>query len=179
MKRLSTIAWSAAVALLMIGIVLFVGQNSTAVTRSVLAAKTAAPTITGSDPAAAPNDLDSAITITGDNFENGITATLGSTALQNVVWISATRLTATVPWGMSPGVYTLNVRMMGYAPQNVEGVTVSVNRTSNINVELTTEVLEGDVVVVQADRAAIKKDQTSSIRNVSNSGVSRPWSIIC
>lgn len=114
MKWIWNIAWSSLVAFLMVGIVLVgLGQNSTTATQPALAAKTAAPTITGSDPAAAPNDLDMPIVITGDNFENGGTATLGSTVLQNLVWISATRLTATVPWGLTPGVYTLTVRNPG------------------------------------------------------------------
>lgn len=127
MKQIRTIAWSTLAALLITGIVLVgLGQNSTTATQPALAAKTAAPTISGSDPAAAPNDLDTPIVITGDNFENGITATLGSTALQNLTWISATRLTATIPWGMSPGVYTLTVRNPGGETAHLpDGFTVT------------------------------------------------------
>ena len=110
-----------------LGIVLVgLGQSRTTATQPLLAAKTAAPTITGSDPAAAPNDLDMPIIITGDNFENGITATLGSTALQSLTWISATRLTATVPWGLPAGVYTLTVSNPGGETAHLpDGFTVT------------------------------------------------------
>ncbi|HDQ43946.1 MAG TPA: TonB-dependent receptor [bacterium] len=68
-----------------------------------------------------------------------------------------------------PGVYSLKATMMGYQPTRIEGVQVSVNRTTTQDVSLNQTVLEtGDVVVVQADRMAIKRDQTSSIRNVSS-----------
>ncbi len=114
MKRLWSIALSTFVALLMIGVVLVgIGFNNTPDFQPALAANLAVPGITDSDPAAGPNDLDTAITITGDNFENGITATLGSTDLLNLAWISGTRLTATVPWGLSPGIYTLTVQNPG------------------------------------------------------------------
>jgi len=72
-----------------------------------------------------------------------------------------------------PGIYNLNVTMMGYQATKIEGVQVSVNRTTTQDIELNQTVLEtGDVVVVQADRATLKKDQTSSIRNVSSKEIS-------
>lgn len=67
-----------------------------------------------------------------------------------------------------PGRYTLIVRMMGYETIRYENVMVSVNRTSEVNLRLTPTVIEGQEVVVQAEKAAIKKDQTSSVRNVSS-----------
>lgn len=67
-----------------------------------------------------------------------------------------------------PGEYDMTVRMMGYGVQKIEGIKVSVNRTTDQDVELSTEVIEGEVVTVQASRATLKKDQTSSIRNVSS-----------
>lgn len=66
-----------------------------------------------------------------------------------------------------PGVYNLQIRMMGYNTQRLEAVRVSVNRTSEVSVRLEQQVLEGEVVVVQAEKLSLKKDQTSSIRNVS------------
>ena len=68
-----------------------------------------------------------------------------------------------------PGAYTVRVSMMGYEIQHLENLKVSVNRTSTISVKLKQTVLEtGEVVVVQADKVSIRKDQTSSIRNVSS-----------
>lgn len=65
------------------------------------------------------------------------------------------------------GTYSVRVQMMGYAVQIIENVRVSVNRTTEVNVMMKPEVIKGQEVVVIADRVAIKKDQTSSIRNVS------------
>jgi hypothetical protein len=76
---------------------------------SARAASLDAPTVTQVDPASTPNDLDTPIVITGTGFTAGMTVTLGSTRLPDATWVSSTTLTATVPWGMNPGVYTLTV----------------------------------------------------------------------
>ena len=67
-----------------------------------------------------------------------------------------------------PGNYTLVVQMMGYRKFMVQNLRVSVNRTTNIKAELVSEIIEGETVVVQADKITLKKDQTSSIRNVTS-----------
>ena len=67
-----------------------------------------------------------------------------------------------------PGSYTLNVLMIGYTKYQIEKLRVSVNRTTNINAELESTIIEGETIVVQADKITIKKDQTSSVRNVSS-----------
>jgi len=67
-----------------------------------------------------------------------------------------------------PGLYTLNVQMIGYTSYQVEKIRVSVNRTVYVEAELSTAILEGEVVVVQAEKISKKKDQTSSIRNISS-----------
>lgn len=69
---------------------------------------------------------------------------------------------------VSPGKYVLRASMMGYEVMRVTDVTVSVNRTANIDFQLKETVIEGEEVVVTASKVAIKKDQTSSIRNVSS-----------
>ena len=68
-----------------------------------------APTVTAVSPPSAPNDLDVGVTITGTGFVAVPTVTLGATTLDDVGWISAERLTATVPWGLDPGTYTVTV----------------------------------------------------------------------
>jgi len=69
---------------------------------------------------------------------------------------------------LPPGAYDIRVQYMGYTPKIVTGLKVSVNRTTEQVVRLNQTVLEGKAVVVEADKISIKKDQTSSIRNVSS-----------
>ncbi|HEY74789.1 MAG TPA: hypothetical protein G4O00_01230 [Thermoflexia bacterium] len=90
------------------------------ITYPVLAAppEVVTPTVTGVDPDSGPNDIDTSIIIAGTNFTAELsgtlvitapTAYLGDTALEDVVWVSSTTLSATVQWGLDPGVYTLTV----------------------------------------------------------------------
>ncbi|KPL26721.1 MAG: hypothetical protein AMS23_00510 [Bacteroides sp. SM1_62] len=68
-----------------------------------------------------------------------------------------------------PGEYNVMVDFIGYHPKKIEGVRVSVNRTSTLSITLEETVLESsEQIVVVADKIALKKDQTSSIRNVSS-----------
>ena len=67
-----------------------------------------------------------------------------------------------------PGTYNLKIQLIGYKTKIIEGVRVSVNRTSFVKIELEGTALDlGEEVVVTASKISIKKDQTSSIRNVS------------
>ena len=75
-------------------------------------------TVTDVAPAAAPNDIDTPIVIHGTGFTAALsgtvvitvpTVTLGDEALLGVIWVNTTTLSATVPWGMVPQVYTLTV----------------------------------------------------------------------
>lgn len=68
---------------------------------------------------------------------------------------------------ISPGEYSVKVSMVGYAPVIFQGVVVSVNRTTTINAELSMEDLTLEEIVVSVDAVTKKKDQTSSIKNVS------------
>lgn len=83
--------------------------NANDVTLVTIASLTDAPTVAQIDPSSAPNDLDTPIIITGTNFTAVLTITLGNITLADVSWVSSTTLTATVPWGLNPGVYTLTV----------------------------------------------------------------------
>ena len=67
-----------------------------------------------------------------------------------------------------PGEYTVIVNVIAYKPIHVENVRVSVNRTFSLDVKMTPTVLEGETVTVTADRISFKKDQTSTIKNVSS-----------
>jgi outer membrane cobalamin receptor len=72
-----------------------------------------------------------------------------------------------------PGFYTLQIQMIGYTYYQVENLRVSVNRTSYVEVSLAASILEGETVVVQAEKIAKKRDQTSSIRNISSDQIKR------
>jgi photosystem II stability/assembly factor-like uncharacterized protein len=70
------------------------------------------PVVMGTAPTSAPNDLDSPIIITGTGFTSGVSGTLaslGSNSLTDVTWVNSTTLSATVPWGLDAGVYSLTV----------------------------------------------------------------------
>ena len=71
------------------------------------------PAVSLVEPASAPNDLDTPITISGSNFSSDATVSLGSHLLTGVVFVSDTNLTAKVPWGLDAGGYTLTVTSSG------------------------------------------------------------------
>jgi outer membrane receptor protein involved in Fe transport len=69
---------------------------------------------------------------------------------------------------VEPGTYIVEAQMMGYGTVRKEGIRVSVNRTVYVDFQLNPELLESEVIVITAEKSAIKKDQTSSIRNISS-----------
>ncbi len=76
------------------------------------AANLDAPLVMGVAPTSAPNDLDTPIVITGTGFTDGVSGTLASlssNSLTDVTWVNSTTLSATVPWGLDEGIYTLTV----------------------------------------------------------------------
>ena len=72
-----------------------------------------------------------------------------------------------------PGTYDIQAMMIGYTPVKMENVRVSVNSTTNLKFELKKTVLQGEAVVVTASAVSFKKDQTSSVRNVSADQISK------
>ncbi len=66
-----------------------------------------------------------------------------------------------------PGNYALKILMMGYKPYIMNNVRVSVNRTFEVNAKLQQSIIEGEEVVITATAIETRKDQTSSVRNVS------------
>ncbi|MCB9058544.1 MAG: TonB-dependent receptor [Calditrichae bacterium] len=67
-----------------------------------------------------------------------------------------------------PGSYTVNVQVIGYELYTVKDVQVSVNRSSNLEIKMKESIMEGETIVVSAEKVSQKKDQTSSIKNVSD-----------
>ena len=61
-----------------------------------------------------------------------------------------------------PGDYTLQVSYIGYATQKVQNLRVNIDQTTFQNIAMTAEVLEGEEIIVMADRPMVQKDLTSS-----------------
>ena len=77
-----------------------------------------APSVIAVTPDSAPNNLDIPIVIIGTGFTPELsksltitlpTVSLNNTSLVDVGWISSTEMTATVPWGLDPDIYTITV----------------------------------------------------------------------
>jgi len=66
-----------------------------------------------------------------------------------------------------PGIYDIQATMIGYKIVKMEKIRVSVNSTTTLYFEMEQTVLQGEEVVVTASAISFKKDQTSSVRNVS------------
>ncbi len=67
-----------------------------------------------------------------------------------------------------PGSYTLTVSMIGYGTVSVENIKIQVDRTTTQNIELTTETLETETVVVVADRPLVERDRTNTAAYVNS-----------
>ncbi|NLH50067.1 MAG: hypothetical protein GX444_15925 [Myxococcales bacterium] len=65
--------------------------------------------ITSIDPNHGPTDLDTAVTIYGANFDDSMTVIVGPNLLEDVTTVASDILTATVPAGITPGVYSVRV----------------------------------------------------------------------
>ncbi len=70
-----------------------------------------------------------------------------------------------------PGRYTIKAQMMGYSTMKFAELSVSVNRTLSLTAMLEPTVIAGEEVVITAEAVEIKKDQTSSIRNLSSEDI--------
>ncbi len=65
-----------------------------------------------------------------------------------------------------PGDQTLVFSYIGFGRQLVEGVRVTSDRTTRIDVEMSEEVIEGEEIIVQAERPLVQRDLTSSSKTV-------------
>ena len=74
---------------------------------------------------------------------------------------------------VKPGTYSLTINMIGYKQVKMENVRVSVNRTSTINAMLEPTVIEGETVIVEVDAITTRKDQTSTIKNISTDQIAK------
>jgi outer membrane receptor for ferrienterochelin and colicin len=63
---------------------------------------------------------------------------------------------------IAPGNYTVSFSMMGYQTQIIKDIHIAIDQTSKLNVSLVTSIIEGQEVIVLADREMIKFDVTNS-----------------
>ncbi len=67
-----------------------------------------------------------------------------------------------------PGIYTLQVSMMGYKAMRIENIHVSIDLTTTQNIALEETVLDvGETVTVVAERPLVQRDMTSSLSSMS------------
>ena len=61
-----------------------------------------------------------------------------------------------------PGTYTIQASYIGFQTQRIDGIRTSTGQTTRYNIEMREEVIEGQEVLVQAERPLIQKDLTAS-----------------
>ncbi len=71
-----------------------------------------------------------------------------------------------------PGTYTISAMMMGYKKFRMEQVRVNIDLTRTIDISLEETVLEGEVVVVQAQKPLVQKDMTASLKSIDSDEIS-------
>ncbi|NLI16935.1 MAG: carboxypeptidase-like regulatory domain-containing protein, partial [candidate division Zixibacteria bacterium] len=88
----------------------------------------------------------------------GVNVLIGGTNIGAATNIQGEFFIINVP----PGTYTLKVNLIGYRPVEVKNAVVTIDLTTEINLELETETIDVGTVTVQAERPLIEKDVTSS-----------------
>ena len=66
-----------------------------------------------------------------------------------------------------PGRHTVRVSMLGYNTVELTDVLVNIDRVTQIEVELQEQILEGEVITVEATRDAVEFDRTNTASYVS------------
>ncbi|MEM1043224.1 MAG: TonB-dependent receptor [Bacteroidota bacterium] len=69
--------------------------------------------------------------------------------------------------GVRPDTYEIVFSFVGYRNTRVEGVRVSIDLTTRVDAELQEDIIEGEEVVVTAERALVQKDLTATTAFVS------------
>ncbi len=66
-----------------------------------------------------------------------------------------------------PGFYDLKVDMIGYETKTITEIRVEIDLTANIDVSISTEAIEGDMIFVKANQNLVKVDIASSKKSIS------------
>jgi hypothetical protein len=64
--------------------------------------------------------------------------------------------------GIEPGTYDIRVSFVGYTTEVTRGVLLTSNRTTTFSTELSTEVIQGGEVIVEAEEPVVDQSQTTS-----------------
>ena len=94
----------------------------------------------------------------------GVNITVEGTSMGAVTDINGEYSIINIP----PGTYRLRASMIGYEPMVTPGLVVSVNRTANADFKMKEGVIEEKEVIVTVERIQQKRDQTSSVHNVTS-----------
>jgi len=65
-----------------------------------------------------------------------------------------------------PGEYSLIFSYIGFAQQTVDGIRVTSNQTTRYDLKMREQVIEGEEIVIQAERPLVQKDLTASKKTV-------------
>ena len=65
-----------------------------------------------------------------------------------------------------PGEYTIVFSYVGFQSQRISGIRVSTGQTTRYNVQMQEQVIEGQEIIVQAERPLVQKDLTASKKTV-------------
>lgn len=67
-----------------------------------------------------------------------------------------------------PGTYTLTFKYIGYQTKVISNVNVNSDKTTNLDVILNSEIIQGEIVTVVAQKPIVEFNQTSSVENITS-----------
>jgi outer membrane receptor protein involved in Fe transport len=70
-----------------------------------------------------------------------------------------------------PGNYNLQISFVGYRKTTIEGIRVNIDQTARVDVEIESQTINLNEMIVVAERKAIKKDVATSVVSVSSSEI--------
>ena len=65
-----------------------------------------------------------------------------------------------------PGEYTLVFSYVGFQAQRIDGIRVSTGQTTRFDLSMSEQVIEGQEIIIQAERPLVQKDLTASKKTV-------------
>ncbi|NQV50329.1 MAG: carboxypeptidase-like regulatory domain-containing protein [Candidatus Marinimicrobia bacterium] len=92
----------------------------------------------------------------------GVNIIVEGTSLGAVTNIDGYYVILNVP----PGFHELKASMIGYSQYTIKDIRVEIDRTQNINIDMSDQILEGESVTITAERKVIKMDVAASQRSV-------------
>ncbi len=99
--------------------------------------------------------------------ENGETIIGASVLIEGTTKGAATNIDGEyIILAVSPGTVSLRVSYIGYNTTVIEDVRINIDLTTEINIQLSPETVEGEEVVVVAQRELVRKDVTASLSSV-------------